>query len=184
MSKYERITDEKDPRRCEGIIGTGQCIYVRVVGSKFCIAHGGHNAVNAEKSKELRNYKLRQYQERVGELANSTDIKSLREEIGIVRMTLENVLNMCDNENKLLIHSGQITNLVGMIQKLITSCQSMEERNNNLLERKVVIVIADSIVTLIGQYITDPEVLNELGARICESIEHAASPAHSIGVVA
>jgi hypothetical protein len=186
MSKFEPC-DEKDPNRCQGLIGgnnAGQCLYKAQAGSKFCPLHGGHQAVNAEKKAAVRNYRLRQYQERVGELADSSELKSLREEIGIVRMLLETVVNLCDNENKLLIYSDKISQLAGQINKLIFSCQQMEERNSNLLERKVVIVIADSIVTLIGQYITDPDQLNEIGARICESIESAASPANQIGVVA
>jgi hypothetical protein len=185
---HERVDDEKDPNRCQGVIANGphagQCFYKASPGSEYCSLHGGHNAANAEKKAAIRNYKLRQYQERVGELADSTSIKDLREEIGIIRMTLEAILNQCESPNKLLIYSGQITNLVMMVSKLITTCQQLEERNNNLLERKVVIVIADSIVTLIGQYITDPDTLNELGARICESIESAASPTHQLGVVA
>lgn len=184
---HEKV-GEKDPDRCQGLIANGphagQCNYRASPGSKFCSLHGGHNAVNQEKKAAIRNYKLRQYQERVGELADSTSIKDLREEIGIIRMTLEAILNQCENPNKLLIYSGQITNLVMMVSKLIQTCQQLEERNNNLLERKVVIIIADSIVTLIGQYITDPEVLNELGARICESVEAAASPTNQLGVVA
>lgn len=184
---HEKV-GEKDPDRCQGVIANGtnagQCNYRASPGSKFCSLHGGHNAANAEKKAAIRNYKLRRYQERVGELADSSEIKSLREEIGIVRMTLENIINLCDNDNKLLIYAGQITNMVGMVSKLIQTCQQLEERNNNLLERKVVIVIADSIVTLIGQYITDPDQLNEIGTRICESIENAASPANQLGVVA
>lgn len=178
------VVDEKDPLRCQGVGGHGQCNYKAVENSKFCPRHCGAGAAAASKH-ELKNYRLRKYHERVGEKANSSGIKDLREEIGIVRMVLEELLEICDgNGNKLIMYTGQISNLVAQIQKLVTSCQLMEEKNNNLLDRKVVIVIADSLVTLIGKYITDPDQLNEIGDKICESIAAAASPENPVGAVA
>jgi len=186
-NKFERCAED-DPNRCQGMIqsGTnaGQCFYKAVPNAKYCIMHGGAAQANANKKNALANYRLQQYSERVGELANNPEIKNLREEIGILRMTLESLLNQCDNANKLLVYTDKIGNLVNQINKLIESAQRMEEKNNNLLDRKVVIVIADSIVTLIGQYITDPDKLNEIGSKICESIANAASPANPIGAVA
>jgi hypothetical protein len=186
-NKFERVKDEKDPDRCQGIVqggpNAGQCYYKAVAGSKFCPMHCGRSAHESKKN-ELKNYQLRQYRDRVGDLANSSAIKDLREEIGIVRMVLETLLNQCDNANKLIMYTGQISNLVAQVTKLVQVCQSIEERNNNLLDRKVVIVIADSLVTLVSKYVTDPDQLNEIGAKLVESIELAASPANPVGAVA
>lgn len=174
-NKFTRVEREDDPNRCQGIAGgKGQCWYVAVPGCKFCIMHGGGKQADENKKSALKNYQLTQYAERVGALATNPNIKDLREEIGILRMTLETVLNQCDTASKLLAYTDKITNLVEKVNKIVESCQRMEEKNNNLLDRKVVIVIADSIVTLIGQYIPDPDVLMELGSKICESIGSAA----------
>lgn len=181
-NKFERV-GEKDPNRCQGVDAHGQCQYKAVEGSKFCPRHCGAGPAAAAKH-ELRNYRLRRYHEQVGEKANSTGIKDLREEIGITRMLLQEILELCDNPNKLLMYSGQMSNLINQIQKLVTACQQLEEKNNNLLDRKVVIVIADSIVTLIGQYISDPDQLNEIGSRICDSIGAAVSAETPVGAVA
>lgn len=174
------VCDPTDPNRCQGIRqgeSGGQCVYLAVPGCKFCLMHGGGTQANENKKAKLKNYQLTQYAERVGDLSNNPEIKNLREEIGILRMTLENVINLCDSPNKLLLYSDKITNLVEKVNKLVVSCQQMEEKNNNLMDRKVVIVIADSIVTLIGQYITDPDILLEVGGKICESIASAGNGA-------
>lgn len=172
------VCDEKDPHRCQGIKhgdNGGQCIYLSVPGCNFCIMHGGGSQAHANKKNALKNYQLTQYAERVGDLSNNPEIKNLREEIGILRMTLENVINLCDTPNKLLLYSDKITTLVEKVNKLVESCQRMEEKNNNLMDRKVVIVIADSIVTLVGNYITDPDILLELGSKICGTIAEAGN---------
>ena len=132
----------------------------------------------------LRNYRLTQYASRVGELAGNSEIKSLREEIGVVRMTLETLLNSCKTQNEVLIYIDKINSLVDNIKKLIESSQKLEEKNNNLLDRNIVIVIGDSIVQLLSSYITDPDQLNEIGGKICESIAIAASGSDQGRVVA
>lgn len=184
--RFVRVADD-DPTRCHAVnVGPhgNQCHMRSVPGSNFCPLHGGVSQENLNKKAALANYRLQQYGERVADFANNPEVKNLREEIGIVRMTLETVLNKCQDSNQLLIYSDKISHLVNQVSKLVETCQRMEEKNNNLLDRKVVIVIADSIVTLIGQYVKDPDQLNEIGGKICESIANAASPTYSGRVVA
>lgn len=183
---FERC-EATDPNRCQGIIrsgpAAGQCFFKAVINSTFCPRCGGASQHNKNEQTALRNYRLTQYATRVGELAGNTEIKSLREEIGIVRMTLETLLNSCKTQNDALIYIDKINSLVDNIKKLIEASQKLEEKNHNLLDRKVVIVIGDCIVQLLSQYIADPDQLNEIGGKICESIENAASGAHQGGVV-
>lgn len=176
---FLEIVPPGDPRRCQFIDPTGQCRYIQKDGASYCEIHAQSNG--REKRFHLARYRLQQYQERVGEFANDDEIKNLREEIGIMRMTLEQIITQCKSANDLLIRSDKISNMVGQIQRLVETAQKLEERNNNLLDRKIVIIIADSIVTLIGNYIKDPDQLNEIGSKICESIENAASPTYTIG---
>lgn len=179
---FERVPDDH-PNRCQGIVATGhnagQCWYKAVPNSTFCPRCGGAPQINKNEAMALKNYRLKQYAERVGSLANNPEIKNLREEIGITRMVLETLLNKVQNENELLIYIDKITGLVDSIKKLIEAAQKMEEKNNNLLDRQVVIVIGDSIVSLLSNYITDPDQLNEIGGKICESITRAASSTNS-----
>lgn len=185
--RYRRITSDDDPERCHAVnvgMSKDQCKLKAIPGSKFCALHGGIGVETAAKKQALANYRLQQYSERVADFANSSEVKNLREEIGITRMVLETLLNNCKKTTELLAYSDKISNLVGQVSRLIETAQKLEEKNNNLLDRKVIIVIADSIVTIIGQYISDPDKVNEIGAKICESIAAAASPANQPGIVA
>jgi hypothetical protein len=186
-NKFERVAED-DPRRCQAVIQSGshagQCFYKAVEHGTYCLMHGGGKQESIHKKALVSQYRLQQYSERVADFACNPEVKNLREEIGITRMVLETLIVACENANKLVVYSDKIVHLVDKIQKLVESAQRLEERNNGLLDRKIVIIIADSIVTLIGEYITDPDKLNEIGAKICESITRAASPTDSARVVA
>ncbi len=175
-NQYVLIDGEFDPDRCHGTnAGTAQCKYKRIPPSHYCPIHGGLGNQGLEKRAKLANYKLQQYSERVGELATSPEIKSLREEIGIVRMVLENILNQCTSANLLLTYTDKLSSLAGQISRLIETAQKLEERNSNLLDRKVVIVIADQIIDTIKLFVKDPDELLEVGRLITRTIEDIGS---------
>jgi hypothetical protein len=175
-NKYVLADGQFDPDRCHGNnAGTAQCRYKSIPPSKYCPLHGGLANQHREKRVALANYRLQQYGLRVGELANNPEIKSLREEIGIVRMVLENIINQCTSANLLLSYTDKLSALAGQISRLIESAQKLEERNNNLLDRKVIIVIADEIIDVIKMFVKDPDELLEVGQRITATIESIGS---------
>lgn len=173
--KHERVA-ENSPFRCQAVHQGGQCIYKRTEHSQFCPLHGGTRDEETFQKYRLAKYRLTQYGGRVAEFACDDEIKSLREEIGILRMTLETLLNQLTDKNKLLLFIDKIQHLVGQITKTVESAQRMEEKTNTLIDRKVVIVIADSMVGIVSQYVKDPDELNMIAEKICASIENAASP--------
>lgn len=178
-NKYERC-DPRDPCRCQGLVQTGpeagQCRYKAVPGSTFCPMHGGQPQINAQKKYALAKYRLEQYGVRVSEFSGDNEIKSLRDEIGILRMTLENLINQCKQPNQLLLFIDKITSLVNQIRQTVESTHKLEVNTSQLLDRKVVIILADSIVQMIADHIKDPDVLMKLGDKICASITGVASP--------
>ena len=85
FTKWDKI---KDPPglRCETTVKFGQCPYTKVNGSNHCIMHGGQRALELRDKASIRNYRLVNWQKRVGEMTESSSIKSLREEVGILRV--------------------------------------------------------------------------------------------------
>lgn len=183
-NKYVRCA-ETDPCRCQGLIQSGaqggQCCYKAIPGSKFCPMHGGQQ-LNSQAKYHLAKYRLEQYGMRVSEFAGDDNIKSLRDEVGILRMTLESLLNQCKQPNQLLLFIDKITTLVNQIRQTIESTHKLEEKTNQLLDRKVIVLIADNIVQIIGEHVKDPDVLLKIGEQVCASIAGAASPPSTIGL--
>jgi hypothetical protein len=181
---YERC-DPRDPCRCQGIVQggpkAGQCEFKAVPGSMFCPMHGGAPQIDANRKYQAAKYRLEQYGTRVREFASDDMIKSLRDEIGILRMTLENVVNQCKNANQLVMFVDKISHLVNQIRQTVESTHKLEEKTAQLLDRRVIVIIADSIVQIIGEHVKDPDILQVMGSRICASIEAAASPEVVVG---
>lgn len=164
-----------DPLRCQSVIKTGQCPYKSVEGSPYCMRHGGGKVAAREKRENLSNYRLSKWKERLEEMRGNANIKSLRDEIGITRILIEEMINRCKDSHELLLHSSQINQLMITMEKLVRSCQSLEERNAYLLDKDQLYVIVDGITQIIGEHITDPDVLNKIGDKIHDTITASAS---------
>jgi uncharacterized membrane protein len=89
-------------------------------------------------------------------------VKSLREEVGILRMQMETLLNKCETDADLLAFAPQMLDLVTRIEKTVVSCQALEQRNRILLDKSIVLQLADEWVTAIAAQIKDDAVIDSL----------------------
>lgn len=126
----------------------------------------------------LRNYKLKFAETRINELTDSPVLKSLREEISIMRLMLETTLNRCSDETDLLVAQGRIGDLVSRIEKAVSTCDRIEKNSNLTLDKTVVINIAQQMIDIIAKHVKDPDILdaiaNEFSGTTLKAIEQAA----------
>lgn len=169
---WERCTNEYDPDRCQGVNGgnQGQCWFKVSPESKFCPRHGGRHAAAAEKKEKVRNYHLGKWRERVNQFADNPEIKSLREEIGIVRMLIEAVIEKCNDTTDLLMVSGKLQALIFQAQKLVSECHRLEERTGVLLDKQTILIVCDSLVRVIGTYVEDSDALESISRQMVEIV--------------
>ena len=168
-SKWDRVTDD-DPQRCQHIIPTmGQCKLRAVEGSQYCPAHGGNKAFQANERKNLKNYRLTQFKSRVQELGNSEAILSLKDEIGILRLLIEERMNRCTDTNDLLLVSGPLGDLIMKVEKIVKSCDQLESKLGNFLSRDKILQFAQIIVQIVSKYL-DENQLNILSSEILEAL--------------
>jgi hypothetical protein len=64
-------------------------------------------------------FRLTAYRARAHEFSDHHELTNLREEVGILRMVLEQLLEKCEQPNDLIIHANKITELTRTIQKLV-----------------------------------------------------------------
>lgn len=169
-NKFTRC-EADDPGRCQSILkgGQGQCPYKAVEGFKFCPLHHGRE-LSAEKKNRVNNYRLDKYQARVNEFADNDAVKSLREEIGIMRMLLEEIVNQCHSTTDLILFQPKISDLVMRVEKLVVSCQRLETANHMLLDKTAVIHLANIVVQIIGTHIPNEDTVGAIGTQIVEEI--------------
>lgn len=169
-AEWEKVTDPADPDRCQGVDSRGQCVYKRIAPSNYCKRHGGNRALASEEKQKIRNYNLTKWRNRVNMFADNPEVKSLREEIGILRMMLETILEKCKDENDLIMFCGKIQELVRDINKVVDSCHRLEERTGVLLDKPTILSLGDAIVSIISEHVPDGDVLDLLAIKLVETV--------------
>lgn len=169
MSTIERkfeIVEVDSPDRCQGVHKKGQCRYKATHPSTFCPMHGANHAINAEQAKAVRMYNLGKWQQTVDDFADDDEVKSLRGEIGITRMMLQEMMLRCKDSGQLVMFSGKIGELISKIERLVVSCNRLETHLGLSLDKGKVLELGAQMVEIISRYITDEDVLSSIGDDI------------------
>jgi len=146
-----RVTHPGDPRRCQAITLHGQCDKVAMDNFHLCPLHG--RRATAEKA-GLKNYRIEKYHGRLAELSYSDNIKSLTDEIALVRMTLEALVNKTKDSFELSLQADHMIKLVSTIERLVTSCQKLDIQNNQMLTIDQLNTLIEALIKLLSKYVT------------------------------
>lgn len=168
-------TYEDDPNRCQGITGNGQCTLKALDGSKFCAAHGGNRALETKKKESLSTYRLTKWQVRLGEMSGHDRLKNLADEIGILRILMEELINKTDDKLGLIQYAPQIADLAMKICKLVEACTKLDRLLSQYISKNDAVQLGMEIVTIISNEIKEIEKLDIISGKIVEVIERIAS---------
>lgn len=183
-----KSVEADSPNRCQAVTPKGQCHGAVATGSNFCMMHGGNKAAEAAAKRGLRNYQLTRFNVRLQQLGDSNEIKSLRDEIAILRMIMEERLNQCRDNMDLIYQSGPISDLVLKIEKVVSSCHKLELSAGSLLDKQAIMQFGSEMISLISSNITDEVLLAKISEAIYATIARTIDPtpgpeeSHSIGV--
>lgn len=170
MTWHERVPYAAHPDRCQTNNAVGQCWFFKVEGSDYCLIHGGTAAQKAKKKRDLDMYRLGRYQQRVQELKDDSEIRSLRSEIGILRMLIEDRFNSIQNETELMAHSSAIADMLMKVEKLVSSCTKIEKQLGELLDKGQIVQFGQEVVEIISEYVNS-EKLEEVALKIVQAME-------------
>ena len=177
MADIPKITEDDDPNRCQAVTTQGQCRNVATKAEdgsygKFCLAHGGNRFLQSKEKEAVRNYQLTKFKAKLQRHSSSDNIKSLRDEIGILRMCMEERLNKCQDEADLLLQSGPISDLVMKIDKVVTSCHKLDGSMGQLLDRSAILQFASEVIDIIGSEDIQTDILERIGNKIMSAVGH------------
>lgn len=169
------MSSEDDPQRCQAVNSQGQCTNKGLTlpdetRASFCLAHGGNKQQEAQIKASARNYKLDRWNRRLAEKADASGIKSLRDEIGILRIILEDRLNLCKDAHDLILQSGPISDMIMKIERVVTSCHKLEGSMGQLLDKQAILQFAQLVIGIIGTHVQDETQLTTIADAIIEAI--------------
>lgn len=153
--------------QCEHTTDAGQCNNDTLDGSKFCAKHCRNPQMVAKRQYMLNKSK---YRERYSDFADSSDLRTLRDEIAILRMVMEERLNMVTNDAEMLASCGQIASLAVTIERLVKSCNNLETRLGTLLSKPTLLAVASDMVQILLHELVDVPGYEDLVNRISERI--------------
>lgn len=171
----ETMAYEEDPERCQAMMGNKQCCYKGMklsngTRASCCEMHGGARDQKIVESESLRNYRLTKFQAKLERHADSGGLKNLREEVAILRVIMEEKLNMCNDTNDLLLHAGMISDLVLKIEKVVASCHKLEGAMGQLLDKQAILQFAGEMIAIISDEIKDATVIDRITGRLMSAL--------------
>ncbi len=163
------VTDPADPRRCKHSYPNEQCWREAEYGCQFCLRHGGRSKAQAE---EKRLYQLADIdsRRRLAELAGDENIKSLREEIGLLRILIERVMNAAKSDAELMNSATSINSMLLTAQKLVKSCHELEQSTGELLSKQAVVKLGQRICEIVIEELQGIEGHEQIIDRIVDRL--------------
>lgn len=172
MTRYPLVHCDFDDEDCCSVCREkNNGTYYKVVeGSEFCPRHGGAKQANKRKVEAANQYRLSVWQHRLNEFAESDSIKSLRAEVGILRIILEEMMNKCHDRTDLVMYSSKISDLAIKIEKLVSSCDRLERNMGEMMDKPTALKFASKVVDIVGRHVTDSRQLDSISHEILEEL--------------
>ena len=170
MNYEATIAKEASPTRCQSTGRSGQCRLESVPNSTYCKYHGGNSEAIAQQKESTRRLLVRRWQEDIDDFAFSTNLKTLRDEIGVLRVLLEQKLNMCEDPMTLVLQAGPISSLVRDITRTIESCDKIESKLDITMDKTAVLEFATKLVSIVADVLGDDHRIDIIADRVIEAI--------------
>ena len=165
----EKIVPEDDPNRCQGSYPGGQCRFGAVENDIYCEGCGGKNSlILVEKTQyQLSNTK---YRTRLAQLnSQGSDIKSLREEIALIKLMVEQRFNMIKTDTDFIAACGPINQMLLTAERLVKTANQIENDLGLVLGKEVLFKLAEQWIDLIIREIT-PHVAEDVFGGVVDRV--------------
>jgi hypothetical protein len=175
--EIQRMESADDPERCQATMKRGQCEFKGLLLSdktraSYCKLHGGNRSEMGLETASLRQYRLGQWQSKLERFADSPILKDLRDEIGILRVLLEERLLQAQTASELVLMSGPISDLIMKIEKVVASCHKLEGSMGQHLDKAAILQLAGKLTAIMSIHLKDdPEMLDRIGSDFVNLIQ-------------
>jgi hypothetical protein len=160
--------------RCEFTSPTGQCSEESLEGEKYCSLH---THIDPDKhQKRLYNLLKYKYRTRYEQIGEHEALRSLRDEVAIAKMMLEETFNAIQNDSELLASRADIAQQLATVEKLVASMIKMETSLGTLLAKPTLLKIASDIVQILLKKLQDVPnhelLIDEISAEIMKTVSN------------
>ena len=153
ITGQEVVNSDHDPRRCQNVTVSGQCRRVALECKEKCKSCSTQGANPSAAS----SYRLKIHHSDVEHHATHEKVMSLAGEVGMLRTSLELLVNQCNTSTDFLLKQGQMGTLIAQVKDTVLACHKLDEKTGNVLSKPALIGFADGVVSLFMRLIQDPK---------------------------
>jgi hypothetical protein len=158
--------------RCEFTGTNGQCSEEALEEDRYCSLH---TRLDPEKhQKRLYNLLKFKYRTRYEQIGDHEALRSLRDEVAIAKMMLEETLNNIQTDSEFIASRGELAHQLATVEKLVASMIKMETSLGSLLAKPTVLKIAGEIVQILIDKLKDiPDhefIIDDVSAAIMKTV--------------
>lgn len=174
----ERAILESD--QCEGMTARGRCPFKHTPNSAMCEMHNGNMIEKSLERKRVDLYKINKYQEKMRHISGHPDMRSLHNEIALLRIMIEDRFNMVNEENDLLIHGGAIADLISKVNVSVMNMNKLEEKLGVLLSKEQAETFVDVLLTIIQEEVTDADTIVKIANRVAQAFNGLSNNSETV----
>jgi len=141
-----------------------------VEGGTRCKCHGGGSQLQVAKKKQLTAYAKNRWNAEIRNNAEDSEIKSLRQELGIARIMLNQLTNRCKDSHDLLMMSGPIDNMLKTINLIQKTSHSIEKDLAGTVGPEQLNQFAEEMFNIIMDEVQDTNVINRIALKLGRAI--------------
>lgn len=171
--------EDGDPDQCLSMGKHGQCRFKRVPGGNHCEIHGGNKIIESQNKKSLNLYRLSKWEARIRELSLPETLKSLNEEMGILRIMLEERVNACTSATQLVLNSAGISELIVKIRDTAKVVHNLDVATGKTLDKTALTQFASEIISILSKHV-DPDTLSLVADDLEEALERVGGTLHTV----
>lgn len=116
----------------------------------------------------------------MAELRDHEQVKSLRDEIALCRILIEERYNSIKDDTDMLAASSSINSLFLTLERLVRTTHTIEQNLGNLLTKATVIMLGQAIVQILTEELQHVQNYESIVDRTCDrlydAIESARNP--------
>lgn len=161
-----KATNDPD-KKCRNTTAHGACYYEKVEGSDYCAMHGGMAAERKTRKDGMYQFKKTQYLQKLADdrfpvFSKGKGKYDLSEELGILRICLEETLNKCNSEQDLNRFNQKISKTIAQIQSIIESSLKLDQKLGSLVTKTEMTDIAQQLIEHIQSHVQDPNIIKAI----------------------
>jgi len=145
----QKVTDLADPRRCKAASCDGQCRNVAEDGDDYCRAH--LSTPPAAPARRMRKYLLVKAEDQalLARYVDDDDLKSLREEIALVRMMIQNTLADAQTNMDRINAYSKVNTYMLTLERVMKTSHALEKSLDQLVSKSTLIRLGKQLCHII-----------------------------------